>query len=378
MRTVHFGGRLFEALASLRLAVTVMVTLGVVCAAGTFYETSHGMPAAQRDIYRTWWFGLLLGFLGANVFCAMVRRYPWRSHHVGFVTAHVGILIVLAGSLISLHWGLDANLPLLEGETSDRVSLLDRVLYVALPGRGADDPFPVDFEKRPPRPGREQRFPVPGSDVALVAEDFLHHVGPAPPPPPEKAEKRIPAVKVRLEWPGGRSASEWVPWTEARSFACRGSHAVVAYRPPQATLPFRVTLLDFSSRHYPGSDLAATYESLVRIDDPGRGVSEHLISMNHPLHYRGHVFFQASFVEGEPTTSVFSVARAPGLPLVYLGVVLISLGVVWMFYVKPWLARRQARTVEAGLQRVDVHEDAAPSTAPAPSARPAEPAPSGV
>jgi hypothetical protein len=40
--------------------------------------------------------------------------------------------------------------------------------------------------------------------------------------------------------------------------------------------------------------------------------------------------------------SIFSVARAPGLPLVYLGVVLIATGVVWMFYVKPYLAKRQA------------------------------------
>ena len=41
--------------------------------------------------------------------------------------------------------------------------------------------------------------------------------------------------------------------------------------------------------------------------------------------------------------SIFSVARAPGLPLVYLGVHSSSaLGVVWMFYIKPYLAMRKA------------------------------------
>ena len=72
-------------------------------------------------------------------------------------------------------------------------------------------------------------------------------------------------------------------------------------------------------------------------------MSEHLISMNHPLHHRGYVFFQASFVEGQPMMSILSVSRSPGLPLVYLGTALVSLGVAWMFYVKPWLIRRQAR-----------------------------------
>ena len=41
--------------------------------------------------------------------------------------------------------------------------------------------------------------------------------------------------------------------------------------------------------------------------------------------------------------SIFSVARAPGLPLVYSGVALIGIGIIWMFYVKPYLAKRQAR-----------------------------------
>ena len=55
--------------------------------------------------------------------------------------------------------------------------------------------------------------------------------------------------------------------------------------------------------------------------------------------------------------SIFSVARAPGLPLVYLGVALIGVGVVWMFYVKPYLARRQAaRALAAHRARENPYE----------------------
>ncbi len=79
-------------LSSLRLAVVVMVTLGSMCAFATFYEMRHGTPAVQRDIYQTWWFAALLGLLGLNVFSVMVSRYPWTKHHIGFLTAHVGIL----------------------------------------------------------------------------------------------------------------------------------------------------------------------------------------------------------------------------------------------------------------------------------------------
>ena len=111
--------------------------------------------------------------------------------------------------------------------------------------------------------------------------------------------------------------------------------------------------------------MAATYESWVRVDDPEHGVSEHHISMNHPMHYRGYIFFQASFVEGTPMMSIFSVARAPGLPLVYLGVALIGTGVIWMFYVKPYLARRQAaRALAAHRERESRNEAPSPPADP--------------
>jgi len=503
MKPSPLGSRLFDALASLRLAVVTMLTLGSVCTWGTFYEMNHGTPAAQRDVYRTWWFALILATLGANIFCAMMKRYPWKKHHTGFVMAHIGILTLLAGSLISLHLGLDGNLALYEGETGGRVALLDKALQVVLPG-GTYASFPVALEKNPPRPGHERRFAVPGAGVTLVAEDFLPHValhesyeaaeqgapalhfvldapfareeswlaavesarahvdfGPAafgfhaatteaeaaemareatgknnvsfvvgpgsrlryglttkegrtttgdvqvgrpietpwmgmklvvdrflekatsrrtvtPAPVPEKDERRLSAVKVHLEGPNGRTEPDWVAWTEARKVAWSGESATVAYRAPEVALPFQVSLVRFNSDKYPGSNMAATYESWVRVDDPERGVSEHHISMNHPLHYRGYIFFQASFVEGEPMMSIFSVARSPGLPLVYVGVSLISLGVLWMFYVKPMLARRDAaRALRAHKERENRNE--AVSADPARGRRsPAEPASSGA
>lgn len=491
------GRRLFDFLASLRLAVVVILTLASTCAFATFYEMKHGTAAAQRDIYQTGGFAFLLGLLGVNIFSVMVSRYPWKKHHIGFLLAHVGILTLLAGSLISLHRGLDSNMALFEGETSDRVTLLEKALHVALPGEGAHATFPVAFEKSPPRPGHEQRFRLPGSDATLVAEAFEPHVavvesfeegaeggpglhfvlkapfatqdgwllaaepdrshidfgpvsfglhtagteaeaatlarsgeGPGPvsfvlgpgealrygaagatgrvelgrpiavgamqvtvdrllkravshrqitpAPPPDKDERRMPAVKVHLEGPAGRTDSDWLLWTEARTVPFAGGQALVAYRSPELALPFRVTLLKFNSDKYPGSSMAATYESWVRVDDPERGLSEHHISMNDPLHYRGYVFFQASFVEGRPMMSIFSVARAPGLPLVYLGVTLIAGGVAWMFYLKPYLARRQAaRALEAHRNREN--RDEASAAGPVPGRPgPAQPASSGV
>ena len=412
MNDKSFGGRMLAVLSSLRLAVVTMVTLGAVCGYATFYEMHHGTPAAQRDIYQTPWFAFILGLLGLNVFSVMVSRYPWTKHHIGFLIAHVGILLVLAGSVISLYRGLDSNMALFEGETSDRVALLEKAVQVSVPGLGVNGTFPVAFEKAAPVPGREKRFPV-GGGVVLVADEFQPHVAvteafepaaagvpalhfllqapmatqeqwlvaddpqrshldlgmvsfgfhaaasdaqvkellaqpeganhlsfvaapdgtlrfaaadnagavrtgtvtpgqpvptgwPAmgvtvdrfvpqgrlvrtvkPETPPAKEERRQAAVRLHLEGPTGKSEPEWVLWGEQVRVAFGDQPASLAYRSPEAALPFKVTLLKFSNEPYPGSRMASTFESTVRVEDPEKGSFETLISMNHPLHHRG-------------------------------------------------------------------------------------------
>ncbi len=179
--------------------------------------------------------------------------------------------------------------------------------------------------------------------------------------PPAKEERRQSAVRLHLEGPKGKSEPEWVLWGERVRVAYGDQPASLAYRSPEAALPFKVTLLKFNNEPYPGSRMASTFESTVRVEDPEKGDFETLISMNHPLHHRGYIFFQSSFVEGQPMMSIFSVARAPGLPLVYLGTTLIGVGIIWMFYVKPWLARRQAAAALAAHRARENRNEAKPA-----------------
>ena len=467
--------RLFATLASIRLAIALMAALGFVCVIATFFESRHGTPAAQRAFYGTWWFALLLALLAGNVLASMLKRLPWRKHHVGFVLAHLGILLILGGSLVSIGWGMDSQLAVYEGDATNRVSLAGQALRVTGIDATAPVDVRVDFASQQPHSGRELRFAIPGSDAHLVAEDYYAHasvsdeleegtrggpalhfvlsgdtaraddwlvaddperrsvtfgpltlslhvartdgelkknlerseganharfvIGPrgelhyrldaaqggsrgvlalgAPlptpwmglklqvdrvlahaetrrsvsaAPPHDHEDHRIPAVKARLEGASWRSASQWLVWGDAIRLETPSGVATVSFGRPERSLPFQVALLRFNSDKYPGSSMPATYESFVRVEDPERGVSEHHIAMNKPLHYRGYVFFQASYVEGTPMMSVLSVARAPGLPAVYSGTALLSVGVFWMFFWKPFLLRRQGRAALAARQ----------------------------
>jgi len=328
VKAVVHPRRVFDLLASLRVGIVSMIVLAVACGIATFYESSHGTAAAQRVFYQTRWFTFLLALLGLNILLSMLKRYPWSRHQAGFVMAHVGIVLLLAGSLVSLHLGLDGTVALYEGQGTGNVALRQHALDVEVGGHHAT--FAANFDSTPPRPGRPAVFAVPGTAVTLVADDY-------------RDEQRSPAVHVRFDSPKGGTASEWVAWGDSVGADLAEGPASVSFGDAQKRLPFRLTLLDFKAVNYPGSRRPASYESRVRIEEPDGTASEHLISMNHPLHRDGYVFFQASFVEGQPMMSIFSVSRSPGLPMVYAGTALVSLGVAWMFYLKPWVARRQAR-----------------------------------
>ena len=54
------------------------------------------------------------------VFCAAAIRFPWKKHQTGFVVTHAGIILMLLGSWLSQRGGVDANLPVFEGQSNWR------------------------------------------------------------------------------------------------------------------------------------------------------------------------------------------------------------------------------------------------------------------
>src|SRR6185436_7983929 len=115
----------------------------------------------------------LLSLLAVNILFSMLKRYPWSRHQVGFVMAHIGIVLLLVGSLVSLHLGLDGTVALYEGDGTGAVALRERALTVEVAGQPHS--FPADFDSRPPRPDRPAVFAVPGTPVTVVADDYAPH-----------------------------------------------------------------------------------------------------------------------------------------------------------------------------------------------------------
>lgn len=162
--------QIFAFLASLQLAVFLLISLAVILAAGTVVESLHDTTTAGHYVYRTWWFAAFLGLLGTNVFCAGMSRYPWKRHHTGFLVVHVGILTILAGSLITLFRGFEGQLIIPEGESRERIFLTESALYFYDRDKGSLEELPAQFRFNPPSPERPQGGKVFGDILVRVVE----------------------------------------------------------------------------------------------------------------------------------------------------------------------------------------------------------------
>ena len=116
-------------LASLKLAVILLVVLAVVAAAATFIEVAKGRDYVLWYVYHSPWFIGLLGLLCLNVLAAAIVRFPWKIGQIPFLLTHVGLLVLLAGAVWTFQGGIEGRLVLGEGEAADRIALSDRCQF---------------------------------------------------------------------------------------------------------------------------------------------------------------------------------------------------------------------------------------------------------
>jgi len=151
-------------------------------------------------------------------------------------------------------------------------------------------------------------------------------------------EIQNPAIHVTAR--DGKNQHEvWVVQGAPREFTLGDRRLSLDYSFRRLDLGFSVKLEDFREITYPGINLAESFESDVVVTAAPDVQFPRRISMNHPLKFRGYKIFQSSFQRGERETSIFSVARDPGVPVVYTGYFILILGFILIFFLKPYLIR---------------------------------------
>ncbi len=165
--------KVYRFLASIKLAVVLLLALAVILGTATFYESLYDTKTAQYLVYGSPWFALFLATLFINVLCATTIRYPWKGYQTGFVITHVGILTILVGSMVTMVYGIDGQMAIEEGASSERVTLDAPVLLFGTESSSLKE-IPAEFRWSPPREDRPYRYEL-GNGITAVVDGYYHH-----------------------------------------------------------------------------------------------------------------------------------------------------------------------------------------------------------
>ena len=124
------GLKVLKFFASLKLAVVNILLLGILSAIGTFVESYYDLELAQNLVYQSLWMRLVLISFAVNLLSVMVNRWPWKKRHIPFITAHIGIIMIIIGAFLTAELGIDGSMRLEPGEESSSIVLSPRILSV--------------------------------------------------------------------------------------------------------------------------------------------------------------------------------------------------------------------------------------------------------
>ncbi|MBX3040364.1 MAG: cytochrome c biogenesis protein, partial [Bdellovibrionaceae bacterium] len=204
--------RLIRFLASLKLAVLIMIALAIVTAWGTIVESMYDAEAARKMVYDTVWMYVVMGALSVSLIAVMVDRWPWKKKHTAFVLAHIGILLLLLGSVLTLKHGLDGQMTIPIGQSARHVVLpfeTDILVYASFGGDAMTKLHEeqVDFFRHPPTEAKPVRIKTDAGDILFT--DAKKYVLPSRQVEPADEASAGPAVRFQIA-NGSVSVVEWL------------------------------------------------------------------------------------------------------------------------------------------------------------------------
>ena len=329
-------GKIWRALAAIKLFFVLAALLVAAMIVATLAPSAGG-------IYHTWWFAGLLAGLAVNIAACAWTRMSFRSFALrpGPIVAHLGMLLILGGGVVSAVWGRRGELTLREGDSNCCTQKTTREWH--LPFHVRLDNFRIEREgvdhhrlivHHTGQGWTESVDIVPGGTAALAAHGVTiralryvpdltvdHGSGQVI---SRSDEPRNPALQIEVTASPVRR--RWV-FAKYPGFGHEGADP-----------------LEITYEHQPAA--VKQFASAVTIMDGERVLTQGRLAVNSPLTFQGITLYQSGYDPDDPSVSILQVSKDPGVPVVYAGFtgLLIGLGLV---YLRPQAIRTSTPGVAA-------------------------------
>jgi len=372
--------RLLDFISSLKLTVICLSLAMILVFVGTMAQVNFGIHEVQQRYFQSlliWWPSgshglripvfpgghLLGGVLLINLIAAHARRFRWTWSKLGIQLIHAGLIVMLAGVLLTDFLSVESFMRLAPGETKnysedpramelviidESDAQLDQVVAIPearLKQSGVIEseslPFLVNIRRFYPN-SRLQPLDKAGPEAAPASTQGTGSQLAVAEVPRATAENERDLQSVVIEISpvpaaGGAPGPSLGTWlvsdqlVESQTFFYGGKPWRLLMRPQRYYKPYSLTLQKFTHERYAGTQIPKNFASHAVLTDPEQNENRDvLIYMNHPLRYRGETFFQSGFEQNDSATILQDVYN-PSFVAPYVACVIVAAGLLLQF-----------------------------------------------
>jgi hypothetical protein len=372
--------RIFDFISSLRLTIYCLSACLLLVFAGTIAQMHLDIHTVQERYFQSvfiWWQGpsgefkipvfpgghLLGGILLVNLIGAHIKRFRWKLSHLGIQLTHGGLIVMLAGGLLTDLFSVESHMRVATGQTQNysEASLDEELAVIDHSDPSSDLVTAIPSQKL--RHGGV--ISHPGLPFSIVTRKFyensrlamLDQAAPDSAPAASQglgsriAVSEAPAATAQDEANASAAVIEILPaaagsgpvaaslgtWlvSEAlgspQTFSFGGKTWELSMRRARYYKPYTVTLKKFTHEVYPGTQTPKNFASTIELSDPKANVSrEVLIYMNHPFRYSGDTYYQSG-MDDNGAVSILQVVHNPSFVTPYVGCLIVGAGLIIQF-----------------------------------------------
>lgn len=384
--------KIFCYLASLELTILCLASSLVLVLAGTLAQVHYGIHEVQQSFFESffvWWpiegeswmkFPVWPGgsFLGTlllvNLTAAHIMRFRLKWRAFGIQLIHAGLIIMLAGGVLTGIFSVSGFMKLAGGETKNYAEDSESVELAVIDETNADmDQVTAIPQGILSREGIIQHFSLPFRVVIdryyknaqlLTGEERMVNHPPAADhgigshiaiqelaPVTTGEEQNLSAAVIEiLPLDAGKNPSTYGKWLVSpdlgapQTFEADGKKWRLEMRAARYYKKYSITLQKFTHEKYPGTDIPKNFASKVTLMDPDHNENrDALIYMNHPLRYQGDTLYQSGFDKND-TATVLQVVHNPGFMAPYIACVIVGVGLLvqFTFHFITFVQKRQS------------------------------------
>ncbi len=166
--------KILDKLFSTSAAGLYMILFAVAIGAATFVENDFGTSAAQKIIFKSWWFELLLVLFGISIIVNIFRFRMIQQKKWTILTFHASMIIILIGSGVTRYLGSEGMMHIREGSTSNTFLSAEEYLLFEAVQNGEKYTFdePVQFASLGNNTLKES-YILGGQELAVEVTEFI-------------------------------------------------------------------------------------------------------------------------------------------------------------------------------------------------------------